>query len=257
MSRYGIDLSHHNIITDWNKVKKQVDFIILKLGNIGDDKKFWKDAKFEENYNTCIKLNIPVGVYVYCYTNDIKNIDECAKQTLAFLNKRKLQLPVYIDMEDKEIAGEGKTKLTNIVFKYNELIEKGGYWAGVYANRNWFDNYLDKSKIKKRFTTWIATYTNGVGKYKGEYDIWQNSEKGRIDGIRGNVDTNYMYRDLMAEIGNMSQSDTTQRTMSVVDLAYDVIKGKYGVGEARKKALGSLYDDVQAKVNEILKVKKK
>lgn len=48
----------------------------------------------------------------------------------------------------------------------------------------------------------------------------------------------------------------TQKTKSVVDLAYDVIAGKYGTGDARKKALGSLYNDVQAKVNEILKSKK-
>jgi len=36
-------------------------------------------------------------------------------------------------------------------------------------------------------------------------------------------------------------------------IAHEVIAGKYGNGEARKKALGSLYSVVQAKVNEILK----
>ena len=38
-------------------------------------------------------------------------------------------------------------------------------------------------------------------------------------------------------------------------MANEVIAGKYGVGEARKQALGSLYDEVQAKVNEILGAK--
>lgn len=46
-----------------------------------------------------------------------------------------------------------------------------------------------------------------------------------------------------------------QTTKSIVDLANEVIAGKYGVGEARKQALGSLYAEVQAKVNEILKGK--
>ena len=41
-------------------------------------------------------------------------------------------------------------------------------------------------------------------------------------------------------------------TRSIVDLANEVIAGKYGVGEQRKQALGSLYNEVQAKVNEIL-----
>lgn len=52
--------------------------------------------------------------------------------------------------------------------------------------------------------------------------------------------------------GNKSE---TQTTKSIVDLANEVIAGKYGTGEARKQALGSLYNEVQAKVNEILGVK--
>jgi hypothetical protein len=49
---------------------------------------------------------------------------------------------------------------------------------------------------------------------------------------------------------------TPQVTKSIVDLANEVIAGKYGTGEARKQALGSLYNEVQAKVNEILLGKK-
>ncbi len=256
MSKFGIDVSHHNGTIDWEKVKSHIDFAILKIGNIGDGNKFLADNSFERNYKECTRLGIPVGIYVYSYTNEIENIDDCARATLKYLDGRKLQLPIYIDMEDKEIAPEGKTKLTNLVITFNTIIEHAGYWAGVYANRNWYDNYLNKETIKRKYTTWIATYTSGTDKYKGEYDIWQNSSDGKISGINGRVDTNYMYRDLMAEIGNTKETDTTQQTVSIVDLAYEVIQGKYGVGEARKKALGSLYEDVQAKVNEILKAKK-
>lgn len=61
---------------------------------------------------------------------------------------------------------------------------------------------------------------------------------------------------------NENQNPTCQEnrqvgsTKSIEDLAHEVIAGKYGVGDARKKALGSLYNDVQAKVNEILLGKK-
>lgn len=48
---------------------------------------------------------------------------------------------------------------------------------------------------------------------------------------------------------------TSQTTKSIEELANEVIDGKYGVGEERKQALGSLYAEVQAKVNEILKGK--
>lgn len=52
-----------------------------------------------------------------------------------------------------------------------------------------------------------------------------------------------------------SHMNESQTTKSIVDLANEVIAGKYGVGEARKQALGSLYSEVQAKVNEIMKGK--
>ena len=227
MSKFGIDVSAHNGTIDWDKVKSQIDFAILKMGNIGDGNKFWADNSFERNYNECIRLGIPVGVYVYSYTNQIENIDDCARDTLKYLNGRKLQLPIYIDMEDKEIAPEGKDKLTDLVITFNTIIEHAGYWAGVYANRNWYDNYLNKDIIKKKYTTWIATYTSGTDKYKGEYDIWQNSSKGKINGVNGNVDTNYMYRDLIAEIGNSKQSSKEEKQPAKIEKKYTV--GKYKV----------------------------
>jgi len=52
------------------------------------------------------------------------------------------------------------------------------------------------------------------------------------------------------------KNETVQTIKSIVELANEVIAGKYGVGEARKQALGSFYSEVQAKVNEILLGKK-
>ena len=196
----GIDVSAWQGTIDWAKVKGQIDFAIIKLGNIGDNTKFWDDDRFERNYNECVRLGIPVGVYVYSYTNRVENIEACANETVKYLAGRKLQLPVYIDMEDAEIAVEGKENLTKMIFKFNEIIERAGYWAGVYANRNWFDNYLNKEEVKKRFTTWIAHYGISEDNYKGQYDMMQYTSKGTINGINGNVDMNNMYRDLISDI---------------------------------------------------------
>lgn len=255
MSKYGIDVSQHQGEIIWDKVKSQINFAILRLGWIGNKNNHTLDTQFERNYNECKRLGIPVGVYVYCYSSSEEAAKAGANWTIGKLKGKTLELPVYIDMEDSSIANRGKEVLTNICISFNSVIEANGRWAGVYANRNWFDNYLNKEEIKKRYTTWIATYVNEIDKYKGEYDIWQNSSKGRVDGIKGNVDTNYMYRDLITEIKGKVEN-APQITKSIVDLANEVIAGKHGVGEERKKSLGSLYDEVQAKVNEIMGVKK-
>lgn len=61
----------------------------------------------------------------------------------------------------------------------------------------------------------------------------------------------------LEEIKNAVKNEKEhQTTKSIVDLANEVIAGKYGVGAERKQALGSLYNEVQAKVNEILLGKK-
>lgn len=60
------------------------------------------------------------------------------------------------------------------------------------------------------------------------------------------------FLDMISAELNGSKPVETQATKSIVDLAREVIAGKYGTGNARKQALGSLYAEVQAEVNRIL-----
>lgn len=252
MSKFGCDVSEHNSDINWDIVKSHIDFAILRIGWIGNKNNHTIDKKFERNYNECKRLGIPVGVYVYCYSNNEEAIKSGARWTLEKLNGKTLELPVYIDMEDNSIKGLGKDILTNLCIAFNTEIEKDRKWAGVYANRDWFNNYLNKEEIKRRYTTWIATYCAGTNKYEGEYDMWQNSSDGHIDGINGRVDTNYMYRDLIAEIGNTKE---IEHKKSIDEIAREVIDGQWGNGEDRKRGLeenGYNYQEVQNKVNEIL-----
>ena len=255
MSEFGIDVSQHQGKINWDEVKSQIDFAILRLGWIGNKENHTTDVQFERNYAECKRLGIPIGVYIYCYANNENAAKSGANWTVKSLSGKTFELPIYIDMEDSSISDLSKDLLTNICMSFNSTIEENGMWAGVYANLDWFENHLNKDVIKSKYTTWIAHYTSGDNKHQGEYDMWQNSSNEILNGISGKVDTNYMYRDLISEIGNIKQSES-QITKSVVDLAYEVLDGKYGDGEERKKALGSLYDEVQNKVNEIINSKK-
>ena len=250
---FGIDVSQHQGEINWDKVKSQINFAILRLGWIGNKENHTLDTQFERNYSECKRLGIPVGVYVYCYSNCEETAKSGANWAIEKLTGKSLELPVYIDMEDNSIAGQGKDVLTNICIAFNNIIEASGRWAGVYANRNWYDNYLNKDEIKRRYTTWIATYVDAIDKYKGEYDIWQNSSKGRIDGITGYVDTNYMYRDLITEVKVRTKKEEVQTpTKSVNELVDEVIAGLWGDGEDRKNKLrnaGYNYETIQSAVN--------
>lgn len=165
-------------------------------------------------------------------------------------------------MEDNSISSLSKESLTGIVDVFCKMIETKGYWAGLYANLYWFNNHLNKDYLKSRFTTWIAHWVNKdklTMLYQGEYDLWQYTNEQNIDGISGNVDGNFLHRDLIEEIGIYKQKENMNndlQTKSVEELANEVIKGLYGNGEERKQKLGSRYNEVQKRVNEILNINK-
>lgn len=248
----GIDVSGSQGNIEWTTLKEKTDtkFTIIKLANIYDEDENYIDSKFEKNYKECIKNNIPVGVYVYNYCNSIETLKRGANWVLEVLNKRALNLPVYLDMEDKTIVSEGKEALTNQCNEFAKILTNAGYEAGVYANLNWFENYLEPKNFNSNISVWVAQYYKEC-EYEGEYDIWQYSSSGKVDGISGNVDMNYLYNENI--IKNTDNNGPEDKTID--ELAQEVIDGKWGNGEDRKKRLeeaGYNYNKIQDKVNEIL-----
>ena len=247
----GIDVSGYQDNIDWKKAKDDgVKFAIIKLGTIYDEDENSIESTFERNYNECIKNNIPVGVYVYNYCNSIEALKRGANWVLEVLNKRALNLPVYLDMEDKTIVSEGKEALTNQCNEFAKILTNAGYKVGVYANLNWFENYLEAKEFNSNISVWVAQYYKEC-EYEGKYDIWQYSSSGKVDGISGNVDMNYLYNENI--IKNTDNNGPEDKTID--ELAQEVIDGKWGNGEDRKKRLeeaGYNYNKIQDKVNEIL-----
>lgn len=248
MSKKGIDVSEWQGVINWDKVKNSgIEFAILRLGWIGNKNNHTLDKYFERNFTEAKRVGIPIGIYVYCYSNSIANIQNGAKWVVEKLKGKSLELPVYIDMEDSSIVAVGKNTLTDMCFKFNEIIEKAGYWAGVYANKNWFTNYLDKDRLGNRFTLWVAQYTKSCTLKVNNLDIWQHTSSGAVDGIAGKVDMNIMYRDLLAEIKPVSKP----ATKSIDQLVQETLAGKHGDDEVRKKSLGVFWQPVQDIINAI------
>ncbi len=94
-------------------------------------------------------------------------------------------------MEDKTILPEGKEYLSKMCNRFCEIISEKAFIPGIYANLNWLENYLDISQFSNA-KIWIAQY-NSECTYKKPYMIWQYSKTGKINGISGNVDLNYLY----------------------------------------------------------------
>ena len=134
MAIKGIDVSEFQGNINWNKVKADgIEFAILKLANIYDYDTNYKDSKFETNYKEAKKRGIKLGAYIYNYCNTVDTLRKGLEWAIKKLEGKELDLPFYLDMEDKDIQGETKETLTNQCNEFAKYVESKGYQAGVYA----------------------------------------------------------------------------------------------------------------------------
>ena len=188
----GVDVSYHNGTIDWKKVKQsEVEYAIIRCG-YGTNDKNQDDKKWEENVKGCIDNNIPYGVYLYSYADTVEKASSEADHAIRLLQGKKFKYPVYYDLEEEAIRKKlSKTEIANIAKTFCNKLSAKGYTVGIYANKDWFTNYLTDSCFNN-WTKWVAQY-NTVCNYQGKYDMWQCSSTGRVPGISGNVDLNYSY----------------------------------------------------------------
>lgn len=243
----GIDVSTWNGKIDWNAVKRSgVKFALLRLG-YGSNIPSQDDNTFEYNYTHATAAGIPIGAYIYSYAANAAMAKSEAQHCIRVLKGKKLQLPVYIDFEENSLAGVAYTVAQTWIAE----MKKAGYTPGIYTTSHWFRNYVGEHNVSK----WIAYWGNDDGTLCSRpagSDIHQYTSKGRINGINGDVDLNYMYNTSILNTGDTKPAEQKTDTLAKYtdeQLADMVIAGKFGNGVARVKALGNRYSAVQKIVN--------
>ena len=186
-----VDISEFQQNIDFNKMKNDgIKAVIIRAGYGRETSQ--KDSMFESHYRNAKAAGLKIGVYWYSYADSVNDAEKEAKACLECINNKSLDMPIYYDLEDNSQTKLGKAKLTEIAERFCETIKKSNYRAGVYANLNWFNNYLDYDKLKKKYSIWLAQY-NSVNELN--CDIWQNSSTGRVSGYSRNIDTNIIYNE--------------------------------------------------------------
>lgn len=186
----GIDVSKWNGDIDYKRVR-DVDFVIIRAGF--GKMLSQKDPKFEQNYANAKAAGFSVGAYHYSYAKNSADAQEEAKCFLKWIEGKKFDYPVYFDIEDKSQADLSRKTLTDICIAWCSAVEKAGYYVGIYANPDWFNNKLDLNRLTK-YDKWLAHWTDKPWKGNEFGGLWQYSDKGRISGISGDVDLNKSYR---------------------------------------------------------------
>ena len=196
METKGIDVSAWQGKIDWEKVADYgMGFAILRITEAGNV----IDKYFERNYTECQKYNIPTGAYKYSYAMTIAEIQSEAKKIVSVLNGRKLQYPVWLDLEYNNQRSLGAENIHKMAEAFEKIITAAGYKFGIYCNVGWYMNVIC-SHLKK-YDFWIARYpANDDGwiqeRLRPDFGVgWQYSSKAKIPGINGTVDRNVFYKD--------------------------------------------------------------
>ena len=216
----GIDVSAWQGKIDWKTVADYgMGFAILRITEAGNV----IDSYFEQNFSECRKYNISVGAYKYSYAMTVAEIQSEARKVVEVLNGRKLQYPVWLDLEWNNQRSLGAEQIHKLAEAFEKIITAAGYKFGIYCNVDWYLNVIC-SHLKK-YDFWIACYPesdNGTLQERLRPDFgvgWQYSSKAKIPGISGTVDRNVFYKDYAESKKQEGGTDVDKEIEKVILIA--------------------------------------
>lgn len=187
-----IDVSYAQGMVNWEEVKKEIDFAILRCG-YGGNRETNDDREWKRNADECTRLGIPFGTYLYSYAENPKEAIGEADHVLRLINGYRLSLPIFLDLEDANTTGKCTNReIADIADAFCSKLENAGYFVGVYASKSWFETRLNDPRFD-RWTKWVAQWAQ-KNTYKGTVALWQYTSSGTVAGIAGRVDRSECYR---------------------------------------------------------------
>lgn len=178
-----IDVASYQGTIDWKKVKKSgISEVIIRCG-ISNPSKCKTDSKFKQNIECALANGFKVGLYYYSYSKTEAGAKQEADYAMKIAKpyKDKLTYPIFIDIEEKSCAKYAST----VANAFCKRLAENGYEAGVYTTTSIFNNQLKKFS---GYMKWVAYL--GKNAPSGDYDLWQYSWSGKVDGIAADVDLN-------------------------------------------------------------------
>jgi len=193
----GIDVSRWQGNVNWAAVvADDVSFVML-----GTRSKGIVDPYFHTNVQGASAAGLKVGAYIYSLATTPDMAREEADFVLSLVKDYPISFPIAFDAEDSATLGTlPPAQVSEIINAFCQRIADAGYYPIVYANDYWLSNKIDLSNM--HYDVWVARY-----EAKHVYSnpiMWQVTSTGSINGINGNVDIDFLYKDLTPKLpGNM------------------------------------------------------
>ena len=195
----GVDVSKYQTNIDWKAVKADgIDFAMIRVGYRGSTAgQIYTDEYFEKNIAGATAAGLKVGVYFYSQAINAEEAAEEAAFVLNAIRPYKVTFPVVFDWEivggsDARTYTVSRAVLCESAKTFCSAVEDAGYDAMIY-----FTQYLGYRKYILRqlsdYEFWYAEY-EAKPRIVFNFDMWQYSSTGSVNGIDGDVDLNIYFR---------------------------------------------------------------
>lgn len=195
---YGIDVSHHNGLINWNKVPfNQISFVYCKASQ----GRSFKDSLMATYFNELQRLHILRGAYHFFTFMGVSAKEQANNFLSAKIDWNSEEvLPPVLDTEWQQSPGLNQYILDNrkaCVRKISDWLaiveEKTARKPFIYTNAFFWKDYLNDPEEFEDYPLWVASYRKDFPVLPTawkKYVFWQFTESASIPGITGNVDKN-------------------------------------------------------------------
>ncbi|MBR1659867.1 MAG: S-layer homology domain-containing protein [Oscillospiraceae bacterium] len=203
--RLGVDVSYYQGEIDWEAVAADgVDFAIIRCGyrGYGSAGTLNEDSRFRENIEGALRAGLDVGVYFFSQAVTVEEAVEEAEYTLELIRDYDVRFPVVFDWEKLSSAGSRSRSpdwetVSDCAVAFCEAVAAAGYTPMAYYNK--YMSYIELNMRKiQQYDGWLAMYQNAMD-YIYDFQMWQFTSDGAVDGIDGRVDLNLCLADYAAE----------------------------------------------------------
>jgi lysozyme len=185
---HGIDVSKYQATISWESVKEmkvkdiQLGFVFIKAteGIVNTD------PQFKRNWKKSKQAGLIRGAYHFFLAT--KDGREQAENFISMVDLEKGDFPPVVDIE--QTYGVNPAILKKELKEWLDVIE---YYYGVkpiiYTSVAFYSRYLGKEF--NSYPLWAAHYYQyDTPRIDRNWDFWQHSEEGRVNGILSKVDFN-------------------------------------------------------------------
>jgi GH25 family lysozyme M1 (1,4-beta-N-acetylmuramidase) len=187
----GVDVSEFQGNIDFDKLKSQVDFVIIR-SSYGTG---FTDKKFIRNRDEARRVGLGVGFYHYAYAR-LNSAEAEADYFCQVVGDLRQGESLYLDWEEKYI---GDHQVWSQTFLNRVTVHFNGLKSMIYLNKSLQTTHKWDSVVNAGYGLWLADYEgNGTAAPWSLMAMQQTGSTGKVDGITGNVDTDIFYGTLNA-----------------------------------------------------------